>query len=183
MSLEAGVQCGIVLKSTTRQPRVPEMDDADDLVLVETPEEFARLFVSGWVVDGRDGGLVVGRRHSEGHIVMLQGTATPGRFALVGLMEGGEYLMSPEATANHLARLHEINSDNAPCDLSPQLTSDSRILNTRAEPHDKFLIVQEQFIVNINSTRRHFAELEELNGRYRFHYGRVLTDEEIAAMG
>lgn len=113
---------------------------------------------------------------------MLQGTDNLGQFTLAGYIEGGEYIMSPEATSNHMERLVEINKDNAPCNAVPVLSPNSRILNTRAEPHDKFLVIQEQFIININSTNRHFAELDKLNSRYRFHHGRVLNNEELEAL-
>ncbi|TLG92979.1 hypothetical protein FEM54_06045 [Pseudomonas edaphica] len=142
-------------------------------------EDFARCFINGWIVDGRDGGLIVGRRHLEGHILMFQPAGELGEFEQFGFVEGGEYLMSKDATELHFDRLLEINSDKAPCDTEIVYSADSQIINTRAEPHDKFLIVHSQFIINREATKRHFKELQELNQPNRYYRGRVLTDETI----
>lgn len=142
-------------------------------------DEFVRCFVNGWIVDGRDGGLIVGRRHVEGHILMFQGTDELGVFEHAGFVEGGEYLMSTEATELHFKRLQEINADKSPCDSEITITTDSQLINTRAEPHDKFLVIHRQFVININATKRHFSELEELNRHHRHHNGRILSDEFI----
>lgn len=143
-------------------------------------DDFLRAFVNGWVVDGRAGGLIDGRLHEEGHIVMLQPSSeTLGEFELLGLAEGGEYIISPEASTAYMHRLSSINNDNAPCPAA-QDRKPSRIIHTRAEPHDKFLIIQKgQWIINIESTNRHFDELERINNQFNFHHGRVLTDENI----
>lgn len=146
-------------------------------------DDFLRAFVNGWVVDGRAGGLIDGRLHEEGHIVMLQPSSEVlGEYVMLGLVEGGEYIICPEASSAYTNRLFEINSDNAPhppeADRKP-----SRIIHTRAEPHDKFLIIQKgQWIINIESTNRHFDELERINSQHNFHHGRVLTDEIIDAL-
>ncbi|MCQ0168439.1 hypothetical protein DN388_15895 [Pseudomonas sp. S12(2018)] len=143
---------------------------------------FTRCFVNGWIVDARDGGLIVGRSHQNGHILMFQGTPSLGEFEHIGYVEGGEYIMSTGATESHMARLEEINRDNAPCDTEVPISLDSQIINTRAEPHDKFLVIEKQFIINRNATKRHFVELEKLNSAHRFHNGRVLSDEIIEAI-
>ena len=145
-------------------------------------ETFLKCFINGWIVDARDGGLIVGRSHEEGHIVMLQGTSTLGEFEHMGFVEGGEYIMSTDATEAHYDRLKEINEDNGPCGDEISVSSDSQIINTRAEPHDKFLIIQSQYIININSTRRHFRELEDLNRSQRYYRGQVLPDDIIEAI-
>ncbi len=149
---------------------------------VMSQDEFVRSFINGWIVDGRDGGLIVGRRHVEGHILMFQGTEQLGEFEHVGFVEGGEYLMSTEATELHFKRLEEINADKSPCESEITITTESQLINTRAEPHDKFLIIQRQFIININATKRNFAELEQLNRPHRYHRGRILSDEIIEAI-
>ena len=82
--------------------------------LIHDCEQLASLILNGWLVDGRSGGLVRGRLHSEGHILMVQPSRTPGAYQFVGYMEGGEYLMSVGATATHFHRLEEINSDKTP---------------------------------------------------------------------
>jgi hypothetical protein len=145
-------------------------------------DDFLRSFINGWIVDGRDGGLIVGRGHDEGHIFMFQGTDALGEFEHVGFVEGGEYIMSTDATAHHYRRLEEINSDKSPCDEQIVVTRDSQLIHTRAEPHDKFLIVHKQFIINRNATKRHFDELEILNRPHRYHRGRILDDDVITAI-
>ncbi|MBC3197022.1 MULTISPECIES: hypothetical protein [Pseudomonas] len=145
-------------------------------------DEFVRSFINGWIVDARDGGLIVGRTHEEGHILMFQGTDVLGEFEHMGFVEGGEYIMSTDATAHHYSRLEEINSDKSPCDAEIYVTASSQLINTRAEPHDKFLVIHKQFIINRNATKRHFDELERLNRPHRYHRGRILDDDVIAAI-
>lgn len=159
-----------------------EQQDGDYPVFIESPETLARAFVNGWVVDGRDGGLVVGRRHSEGHIAMLQPTDKLGAYAFVGFMEGGEYLMSTDATAAHFERLKEINADRGPEETVEPPRHANNIIDTRAEPHDKLLVICKQFIINRNSTLRHFEELERMNNAYRYHRGQFFPDEYIVEM-
>lgn len=159
-----------------------EQHDGDYPIFIDSPENFARAFVTGWIVDGRDGGLVVGRRHYEGHIAMLQPTGELGSYAFVGFMEGGEYLMSTGATAAHLERLKEINDDRGrEGDEEPPRYANN-IIDTRAEPHDKLLVVCAQFIINRISTTRHFEELERLNAPHRYHEAQFFPNEYIAAM-
>lgn len=145
-------------------------------------EFFHRLFINGWIVDARAGGLIVGRGHDEGHILMFSPAAELGEFSLVGFVEGGEFIMGTEATAAHFDELDQLNRDNSPSDSLPFLDRSSRIINTCAEPHDKFLIVRNQFIINRNATNRHFSTLQRLNNLYPSHSGRVLNDEEIQAI-
>lgn len=143
---------------------------------------FLRAFVNGWVVDGRAGGLITGRSHADGHIVMLQPTSELGEYEMLGLIEGGEYVLCPEASEAHYDRIEEINADNGKC-APHQIRTPSRIIHTSAEPHDKFLIIQKgQWIVNINSTNRHFEEIDRINSEYNHFSGRVLHDEEIDAL-
>lgn len=151
-------------------------------VFTLTPEQFISYFINGWIVDGRDGGLIVGRQHEDGHVLMFQATHESGSFEHMGFVEGGEYLMSTHATALHRERLEEINSDKSTCDLAINVTTESQLINTRAEPHDKFLIIERQFIINPNATKRHFAELEQLNNPHRYHRGQILSDEVIRAI-
>lgn len=143
-------------------------------------DDFLQAFVNGWVVDGRAGGLIEGRLHEEGHIVMLQPSIeTLGEFELLGLIEGGEYVMSPKASSAYMQRINDINSDTSPCSPSPNRRP-SRIIHARAEPHDKFLIIQKgQWIVNIQATNRHFEELDQMNNEFNFCNGRILTEAQI----
>lgn len=152
-------------------------------IIIWSPEDFATAFVNGWVVDGRSGGLVRGRSHEQGHIVMISPSSPLGRYELVGLMEGGEYLMSTDATAIHQERLKEINGDNTPCDTPLPAAPAGRVLDVTAEPHDKLLVIERQFIINCNSTRRHLDELLALNAPHVHNRGQFFTDAIVRHLG
>lgn len=143
---------------------------------------FLRLFINGWIVDARAGGLIVGRGHDEGHILMFSPGEELGEYVFAGFVEGGEFIMGTNATAAHRPELEQLNQDKTPTESRPKLDASSRIINTCAEPHDKFLIIHSQYIINRNATNRHFSELQRLNNLHSSHNGRVLTDEEIEAI-
>ena len=90
--------------------------------------------------------------------------------------------MSTAATAIHFERLQKLNSDNAPVDHELAAALPGRVIDTHAEPHDKLLLIQRQFIINRNATLRHFDELVALNAPHAFYNGRIFTDEEIGYM-
>lgn len=143
-------------------------------------DTFLRMFINGWVVDGRGGGLVVGRRHSEGHIVMIcPSDERIGEFLIAGVMEGGEYLMSTTATEREEARIRQINSFKGLCESTIAPTEASRIIHTSDERHDKLLLINRQFIINRDATRKSFAELEAINAKYPTSNGWLFTDEEV----
>jgi hypothetical protein len=150
--------------------------------LINSPDYFAAAFVNGWIVDGRGGGLVQGRLHSEGNIVMISPTGPLGCYELVGHMEGGEYLMSMAATELHRDRLTAINADKSPCDVEIPDPPPGRTLFTHAEPHDKLLVISRQFIINRVSTRRCFAELVALNAAYGHFTGQFFTNADIEVL-
>lgn len=147
--------------------------------MIESPEHLAAALVNGWIIDARNGGLVRGRLHEEGHIVMIQPSSPLGTYEFVGVMEGGEYLMSVSATKLHCARLEEINADNGPCDTALPDAILGRVVDARAEPHDKLLIISHQFIVNRRSTRRHLSELIMLNEPFIECSGQFFQQEII----
>ncbi len=151
----------------------------DDQPLSIDLDFFLSLFNSGWIVDGRAGGLIRGRLHEEGHILMITPTDTLGAYSVCGVAEGGEFIMSSKATAVHLERLEQINAERGPSVPLPDMSSVTRVLDTRAEPHDKFLIVEHQYIINRASTNQHLYELQTLNDQFPSYTGRVLSDEEI----
>ncbi|MCQ4280491.1 hypothetical protein NA643_15460 [Pseudomonas stutzeri] len=150
----------------------------DDQPLIDL-DLFLRLFNSGWIIDGRAGGLIRGRLHEEGHILMITPTGTLGGYSVCGLAEGGEFIMSTKATAVHLERLEQINADRGSSVQLADMSMVTRVLDTRAEPHDKFLIVEHQYIINRVSTDQHLNELQTLNDQFPSYSGRVLSDEEI----
>lgn len=144
-----------------------------------TPNAFYKLFINGWIVDGRNGGLIRGRLHNEGHILLIEPTDKLAEFRFIGVAEGNEYIMNSLATEKHFERISEINS-YPPAELTPinqKITENTRIINTQAEPHDKLLIVHRQFIINRKSTAHYFEELEKLNAEFDFYHGIGLPDK------
>ncbi len=165
---------------TGTEPAAPPPVAADDLLFIRTPEEFTSAFLAGWIVDARSGGLVRGRLHEEGHISMIQHAEPLGTFEFMGVMEGGEYILSTDATAAHFDRLMEINSDKTPCDTPLPEAPPGRVIDVSAEPHDKMLMIDRQFIINRVSTRRHLAELVALNDPHSYYRGQFFDDNVVA---
>lgn len=124
------------------------------------------LFHEGVVVDGRRGGLVVGRSHAAGNIYMLQ-QVEPDRYIIPANIEGGEYLVTHVAFTKYEKRFHEINSwqEETPSISSIPVSGSTRVINTSAEPSDKFILMdyRGQFVVNKYATNRFFHEIEKLN--------------------
>ena len=130
-------------------------------------ETFITLFKLGWVVDGRAGGLVVGRSHDAGNIYMLK-EMEDGKYIIPGSLEGGEYILNHYAHLSHAKRIEEINGEEHQ-ELGEQIgilvSGNTRLINTSAMPHDKLLLIDSrgQYIVNKHSTAKHLPEIEFIN--------------------
>ena len=149
-----------------KDPRFPDFISADLLVT---------HVMQSRVIDLRPGGLVLGRRHEEGHVHLYETDAfddEKGRFSmqgfrLIGLMEGGEFIMNAVASRKHEARLMEINIE--PDDEVPfpqvRMNDAFRVYNAFRAEQDRWGLVDErqQFIVNRAATLRHLEELVWLN--------------------
>ncbi len=127
-------------------------------------ETFFQMMRLSWIVDGRGGGLVLGRSHDDGNIFMIQELADGG-FHIAGHLEGGEYILNADAYASAKERLDQINGFIGETDhiFSVCITPKSRVLNTHSEPNDKMLWIDMlgQFIINKRATAKHFQEIEE----------------------
>lgn len=130
----------------------------------------AAVFTSmldGKIIDARQGGLVLGRDTAEDDIPMIAAVA-PGVYQVLGLMHGGEYILSRDAAAEHSERVNEINSYKAK-DYEPLrnvvLSKVTRMFNTNHEPAGvvALLIDHGQFIINRAGTAKFYQELENLN--------------------
>lgn len=109
------------------------------------------------------GGLVIGKKHSEGGIMMVT-AADENKFVFVGEMEHGEYIMCPEATKMFIDRLNEINSDNEPNELSIDGIRKVRNLIFTGNTFATLGIISgDQYIINANSTAKYLEELDRLN--------------------
>ncbi|OAV63499.1 hypothetical protein Barb6XT_03133 [Bacteroidales bacterium Barb6XT] len=123
----------------------------------DTPHDF---------YDGSIGGLVLGRRHSEGSIYGVRET-NGGKMELIMNMEGGEYLMNAMATDKYSDRLNEINQYVS---NEPEIQKD-RIekLSCVIDAGNNYGFIQfsnyDQFIVNRNATAKYLEELDEMNSR------------------
>lgn len=129
-------------------------------------ETVMKLFHEGAVVDGRRGGLIIGRSHAEGNIYLVQ-QAEPDRYEIHTSVEGGEYLLSHVATIKHFERISEINSwtGNSRSLSAIPISNSTRIINTTSEPGDKTILIDHrgQFVINKNATVRFYDEIERLN--------------------
>lgn len=145
-------------------------------------EEFWQMFTRGWIIDGRAGGYVRGRRHTDGGVPIIAPTyRVPFEFKFIGCMEGDEYLLPARSMREYSSEVIAINelrpSDGAPISFG----ADDRIIDARAEPHDRFVIVDggQQYIVNFDATRKYYARLAEITRKFEATQGRVLSDEMI----
>lgn len=129
-------------------------------------ETFQAMIANCWIVDGRGGGLVLGRSHSDGDILMIQ-ERNNGTFYIPACLEGGEYILNYDAYQADEERLEQINGFKEIHTSLPsiKINSKTRILNTHAEPHDKMLWIDSrgQFIVCKSATAKYLQELDELN--------------------
>lgn len=129
-------------------------------------EIFLKMVSSGWIVDGRGGGLVIGRSHAEGNIAVVQ-EQPDGTFHIRAYMEGGEYILNHEAVKGNEERVEQINSETGLHETTPilEITPKTRTLNTHSEPCDKMLWIdsRSQYIVCKSATAKHLQELETIN--------------------
>ena len=117
------------------------------------------------IADARYGGLVIGRAGPEDDIPMYQHVGS-GIFAVVGLMQGGEFIVSKAAAKKHGDLLEEINSDKGQFsnEIALNYSPLVAIINTNLlPPLGGLWISWGQFIVNRFATARHLAKLEEIN--------------------
>lgn len=86
-----------------------------------------------------------------------------GVFAVVGLMQGGEYIQ--QHAQKHGALLEEINLEKGiPGELLTAHSHASSVINTNfLPPYGGIWIHSGQFVVNRYATSRHIAALERLN--------------------
>lgn len=127
--------------------------------------DFFLMLERGEIANACMGGLVVGRDDDKDDIPMFR-YMDNGLFKFVGLMQGGEFLMSTRASTKNLARLEEINAEQGAWSPMGQmaLTSASAIINTNLISPTVCLWIQPgQFIVNRFATTRYLSELERMN--------------------
>jgi hypothetical protein len=134
------------------------------------------------MMDGRYGGLVLGRDGPDDDIPMYicrNGSV----YTLVGLMQGGEYLMSRAATNRHLETLKKLNAEKGEgADFEFSFKSSSSVINTNFMPPCGGLWVTEaQYVINRYATKIHFETLEKLNNEANFEAANANSDESYGA--
>ena len=150
---------------------------------------FGKLLYDGHIIDGRSGGLVLGRSHNEGHIYII-GIEGDG-FIINSCLEGGEYVMNQNAKAEYEKEIVQINSDTTGSETpisSLEITPFLRVFSCGSVPFDRLLWLEKgQYIINRGATKRHLKRLIELdlcpNDRVNFNLSSALlmaqaTDSE-----
>lgn len=129
-----------------------------------TFEEFFVELERGRMLDARPGGLVIGRPGLDDDIPMYRHFGK-GIFEVVGLMQGGEFIVSKFATEKHRAWLEEINQEKGECSGGPMLKYSPVMstINTNLLPPWGGLWISYQFVVNRFATAKWLDELEWLN--------------------
>ncbi|MEZ0213175.1 MAG: hypothetical protein ACAH27_09540 [Xanthobacteraceae bacterium] len=129
-----------------------------------TFEAFFVELEQGRMLDARQGGLVIGRQGADDDIPMYRHFGK-GIFEVVGLMQGGEFIVSKFATEKHRQWLEEINQEKGECsgDLSLKYSPVMSIINTNLLPQWGGLWISHQFVVNRFATAKWLDELEWLS--------------------
>jgi len=137
-----------------------------DKGLYLTVDEVISLVNDGYVTDGRSGGLVIGKFHSEGGIHMLQPSGE--KLKYVGEMEGYEYIINEFATKKYMDLLAKINRETQPDYGIPakpfDIPVDIKTIDVRR--HDTeiiFIAMTGHFIINRAASERHLRLLNTIN--------------------
>lgn len=117
--------------------------------------------------DARYGGLVLGNKHTEGRIdggVKIVNLISPETYSL-GEMEGGEYLMCPEATQKYKKRLTEINKYKGQYDeISEERIKDLfSVIRPSTSMEMLVLSGKDQYIISRSATSKYLEELDQMN--------------------
>lgn len=129
-----------------------------------TFEEFFIELEQGRMLDARHGGLIIGRNGPDDDIPMYRHFGK-GIFEVVGLMQGGEFIVSKRATDKHREWLEEINQDDSECPAALALKHSpvSSVINTNLLPEWGGLWINYQFVVNRSATAKWLDELQWRN--------------------
>lgn len=129
-----------------------------------TFEEFFIELEQGRMLDARHGGLVIGRDGPDDDIPMYRHFGK-GIFEVVGLMQGGEFIVSKRATDKHREWLEEINQEKGvpPAALALTHSPVSSVINTNLLPEWGGLWISHQFVVNRFATAKWLDELQWRN--------------------
>lgn len=122
----------------------------------------AELVQQNKIVDISKGGLVVGNRHTDGGIKIIQEDLSTGRYGIVGEMEGGEFVINSFATSKYLKRIEEINDS---INTTDGIDGEVPDIRQYIIPAGHFVIksAYPQVIINRAATQKYLDELVEMN--------------------
>lgn len=127
--------------------------------------KFEEMLYSGVIVDGRMGGLIVGRTFADGGIPVICQRGK--EFLIHSFTQGHEFVLNRVASPRNLTRLKAINSGlTANEELPPDAEHPevNHLIITIAEPCDKFLWLNwNQTVVGSDYVDRHMSELNAMN--------------------
>ena len=124
--------------------------------------EFVKERFAEGVIDITLGGLVLGNRHSEGGIQVMQFTGD--RFFHLCEIEGGEFLVNYFATKKNLERLAEINSYTSSDDEDiAESTLDGIPVYSVPPGHWVLLRTPLITVIRRSATKKYLSELTAIN--------------------
>lgn len=128
------------------------------------PQEFLRLFLRGRIVDGRMGGVILGKEDGNGSARLIFKVGSS--YLLHGFVEGGAFLVNREASALHRQRLIKMATGLTSREIVPQNGTDQigQMIISTAYPHDRLVWTDfGQMIVNPEPAMKHVMELQQIN--------------------
>jgi hypothetical protein len=126
-------------------------------------DQFFALLERLEIMDARFGGLVIGRNDAADDIPMFRSQGNY-IFAVAGLMQGGEYILSQAATLKHFDELVEINSEFESIKSLESIPAARSVIDTRFMPKLGGLwLSKHQFVINRFATRKYITRLDEMN--------------------
>jgi hypothetical protein len=141
--------------------------------------KFKSLFNKGRIIDGRNGGLILGASHQYGGIYVYQFNTN--HFINDAEIEGNEYYVNKYAFENNKERILEINSyypNNLPKPQKICTQSDTQIID--ASGYTKALFLAGGMVINSFATHKYIKELNSINKQFQKQW---LGIDEIMAFG
>lgn len=125
-------------------------------------EFLAYLLHNNLIVEGVDGGLILGNFHSEGGIPVIR-NSHENEYEIIAEVEGYEYFMNPFLTHEELNIVENINKMHHTQEINRySVPSNIKLINAQG---DAVILLGEgsQFIVNKYATFKNLEFLDELN--------------------
>jgi len=125
--------------------------------------KFEQMLLEGVIIDGRAGGVLIGRTLENGGISLIRQRGT--ELLLHDPVESFGFILNPAASTRNLNRVKAILSGTAEATMPPDVIPNvTRVIYTKAEPNDKFVWVHwSQTFISAAQTERHYDELTQMN--------------------